>query len=177
MTTDLTAILSNPSKISDENKALATKNLFGLLKGVLKGSLLDLPRRTQETLEKFLNEGLQGFAGGSSHFVRLGDKIGEALGPATDIVGGFADTVLGALAIKSGVDSKDPLAQAAGGLPGAGGAFGASTDSTQRQMCEGLAASDIWRGFTAWQWRLRSTSQRQSLRCPLSIPGRAPSAW
>ncbi|NVZ58938.1 hypothetical protein HX797_21955 [Pseudomonas edaphica] len=334
LTTDLNAILSDPSKISDDNKELATKDLFGLLKGVLKGNLLDLPRRTQETLEKFLNEGLQGkeksagvtkaleelgevyknsgtiseadvkkalskpyiavadrgmlgevfntlnskgilgslgagvtlfsaiyqlvgkggklgetpaqrmsiakdflsFAGGSSHFVRLGDKIGETLGkgglvdflgldktlpeiwgkegvtgkmldfgpggeidakvskeisaaldavpdsqydgigklfgegdtavkqatdglathlddglaaagaaklgasksakiagsvikvlgPATDIVGGFADIVLGALAIKSGVDSKDPLAQAAGGLQVAGGAFGAS---------------------------------------------------
>ncbi|KAF1009267.1 MAG: hypothetical protein GAK32_01960 [Pseudomonas fluorescens] len=333
LTTDLNAILSDPSKISDENKELATKDLFGLLKGVLKGSLLDLPRRTQETIEKFLNEGLQGkekssavtkaleelgsvyqkngvisetdlntalnkpyipvadrgtlgevfhtlnskgilgslgagvtmfsaiyqlvgkggklgetpaqrmtiakdflsFAGGSSHFVRLGDKIGETLGkgglvdflgldktlpeiwgktglqepnfefrvtelpsdvkakisaaldavpdsqydgisklfgegdkavteategianhlddglaaagaaklgasksakiagsvikilgPATDIAGGFADIVLGALAIKSGVDSKDPLAQAAGGLQVAGGACGAS---------------------------------------------------
>ncbi|MGY1920800.1 hypothetical protein ACW9IF_18000 [Pseudomonas tolaasii] len=334
LTTDLNAILSDPSKISDENKELATKDLFGLLKGVLKGTLLDLPRRSQETLEKFLNEGLQGkeksaavtkaleelgnvyksngviteadlktalskpyipvadrgmlgevfhtlnskgilgslgagvtmfsaiyqlvgkggklgetpaqrmtiakdfmsFAGGSSHFVRLGDKIGESLGkgglvdflgldkslpeiwgkegaagktldfskagdidpkigkeissaldavpdsqydgisnlfgdsdkavteatdglathlddglaaagaaklgasksakiagsvikvlgPATDIAGGFADIVLGALAIKSGVASKDPLAQAAGGLQVAGGAFGAS---------------------------------------------------
>ncbi|MGY2364920.1 hypothetical protein ACW9IO_20385 [Pseudomonas azotoformans] len=333
LTTDLNAILSDPSKISDENKELATKDLFGLLKGVLKGNVLDLPRRTQETLEKFLNEGLQGkeksaavtkaleelgavyqkngaiseadlktalskpyipvadrgmlgelfntlnskgilgslgagvslfsgiyqlvgkggklgetpaqrmtiakdflsFAGGSSHFVRLGDKIGEALGkgglvdflgldktlpeiwgktgmqepnfefrvselpsevkskiataldavpdsqydgiakmfgdgdkavteateglathlddglaaagaaklgasksakiagsvikvlgPATDIAGGFADIVLGALAIKSGVKDKDPLAQAAGGLQVAGGAFGAS---------------------------------------------------
>ncbi|AMN80721.1 hypothetical protein [Pseudomonas azotoformans] len=333
LTTDLNAILSDPSKISDENKELATKDLFGLLKGVLKGNVLDLPRRTQETLEKFLNEGLQGkeksaavtkaleelgavyqkngaiseadlktalskpyipvadrgmlgevfntlnskgilgslgagvslfsgiyqlvgkggklgetpaqrmtiakdflsFAGGSSHFVRLGDKIGETLGkgglvdflgldktlpeiwgktgmqepnfefrvselpsevkskiataldavpdsqydgiakmfgdgdkavteateglathlddglaaagaaklgasksakiagsvikvlgPATDIAGGFADIVLGALAIKSGVKDKDPLAQAAGGLQVAGGAFGAS---------------------------------------------------
>ncbi|MFB3301975.1 hypothetical protein [Pseudomonas sp. AMR01] len=334
LTTDLNTILSDPSKISDENKELATKDLFGLLKSVLKGNLLDLPRRTQETLEKFLNEGLQGkaksssvtkaleelgevyknsgtiseadvktalskpyipvadrgmlgevfntlnskgilgslgagvtlfsaiyqmvgkggklgetpaqrmsiakdflsFAGGASHFVKLGDKIGESLGkgglvnflgldktlpeiwgkegaagkvldfgpggeidtklskeisaaldavpdsqydgiskmfgegdkavteateglathlddglaaagvaklgasksakiagsvikvlgPATDIVGGFADIVLGALAIKSGVASKDPLAQAAGGLQVAGGAFGAS---------------------------------------------------
>ncbi|MEX5555335.1 hypothetical protein [Pseudomonas pergaminensis] len=333
LTTDLNAILADPSKISDENKELATKDLFGLLKGVLKGNVLDLPRRTQETLEKFLNEGLQGkeksaavtkaleelgdvykkngvisetdlktalskpyipvadrgmlgevfntlnskgilgslgagvslfsgiyqlvgkggklgetpaqrmtiakdflsFAGGSSHFVRLGDKIGESLGkgglvdflgldktlpeiwgktgmqepnfefrvselpsevkskiataldavpdsqydgistlfgdgdkavteateglathlddglaaagaaklgasksakiagsvikvlgPATDIAGGFADIVLGALAIKSGVKDKDPLAQAAGGLQVAGGAFGAS---------------------------------------------------
>ncbi|WP_025858262.1 hypothetical protein [Pseudomonas sp. CHM02] len=333
LTTDLNAILADPSKISDENKELATKDLFGLLKGVLKGNVLDLPRRTQETLEKFLNEGLQGkekssavtkaleelgavyqkngvisetdlktalskpyipvadrgmlgevfntlnskgilgslgagvslfsgiyqlvgkggklgetpaqrmtiakdflsFAGGASHFVKLGDKIGEALGkgglvdflgldktlpeiwgknglqepnfefrvselpsdvkakiattldavpdsqydgiskmfgdgdkavteateglathlddglaaagaaklgasksakiagsvikvlgPATDIAGGFADIVLGALAIKSGVKDKDPLAQAAGGLQVAGGAFGAS---------------------------------------------------
>lgn len=334
LTTDLNEILSDPSKISDENKELATKDLFGLLKGVLKGNLLDLPRRSQEVLEKFLNEGLEGkekssavtkaleelgdvyknsgtiseadvktalskpyipvadrgmlgevfntlnskgilgsmgagvslfsgiyqlvgkggklgetpaqrmtiakdflsFAGGASHFVKLGDKIGEALGkgglvdflgldktlpeiwgkegaagkvidfskpteidskvskeiaaaldavpdsqydgvaklfgegdkavteateglathlddglkaagaaklgasqsakiagsvikvlgPATDIAGGFADIVLGALAIKSGVDSKDPLAQAAGGLQVAGGAFGAS---------------------------------------------------
>ncbi|KAF1033507.1 MAG: hypothetical protein GAK37_00107 [Pseudomonas sp.] len=333
LTADLNSILSDPGKVSDDNKSLATKDLFGLLKGVLKGSLLDLPRRSQEVIEKFLNEGLQGkektsavskaleelgevyknngviteadlntalnkpyipiadrgtlgevfhtlnskgilgslgagvtmfsaiyqlvgkggklgetpaqrmsiakdfmsFAGGSSHFVRLGDKIGETLGkgglvdflgldktlpqiwgktgmqepnfvfrmseinpdikskitaaldavpdsqydgiaklfgegdkavteaaegiathlddalaaagaaklgasqsakiagsvikilgPATDIAGGFADIVLGALSIKSGVASHDPLAQAAGGLQVAGGAFGAS---------------------------------------------------
>ncbi|BBP74663.1 hypothetical protein PHLH7_07670 [Pseudomonas sp. Ost2] len=60
LTTDLNGILADPSKISDDNKELATKDLFGLLKGVLKGSLLDLPRRSQEVIEKFLTEGLQG---------------------------------------------------------------------------------------------------------------------
>jgi muconolactone delta-isomerase len=336
LTSDLNDLIGDPSKISDENKELATKDLFGLLKGVLKGELLDMPRRTQEVIEKFLEEGMQGkekssavtkaleelgevyktngsiseadlktalskpyipiadrgalgevfsalntkgilgslgagvtlfsgiyqlvgdggklgetplqrlsiakdflsFAGSGSHFVRLGDKIGElmgkggmvdflgldktlpeiwgkngvqgdkfelkvsdlpeatkakistaldsvpgaklgdlsdilgdgagnadaankvyggitqrlddavssasgaklaagkagkiagsvikVLGPATDIVGGFADIVLGAFTIKSGIESGDPLAKAAGGLQIAGGAFGAS---------------------------------------------------
>ncbi|RSC26972.1 hypothetical protein EGT09_11355 [Pseudomonas putida] len=60
LTSDLNDLVGDPSKISDENKELATKDLFGLLKSVLKGSLLDMPRRTQEVIEKFLEEGLQG---------------------------------------------------------------------------------------------------------------------
>ncbi|MFF7707068.1 hypothetical protein [Pseudomonas sp. NPDC007930] len=60
LTSDLNDLVADPSKISDENKELATKDLFGLLKGVLKGELVDLPRRTQETIEKFLEEGLNG---------------------------------------------------------------------------------------------------------------------
>lgn len=60
LTSDLNDLVADPSKISDENKVEATKDLFGLLKSVLKGDLLDLPRRTQETIEKFLEEGLNG---------------------------------------------------------------------------------------------------------------------
>ncbi|AUO23375.1 hypothetical protein C0058_15810 [Pseudomonas sp. NC02] len=45
------------------------------------------------------------------------------------------------------------------------------------------ARSHIWigfttgLGFTAWRSTLQSTSQRQSLHCPPSIPGHAPSVW
>jgi hypothetical protein len=60
LTSDLNDLIADPSKISEENSELATKDLFGLLKSVLKGELLDLPRRTQETMEKFLEEGVQG---------------------------------------------------------------------------------------------------------------------
>lgn len=60
LTSDLNDLIADPSKISEENSELATKDLFGLLKSVLKGELIDLPRRTQETIEKFLEEGMQG---------------------------------------------------------------------------------------------------------------------
>ena len=60
LTSDLNDLIADPSKISEENSELATKDMFGLLKSVLKGELLDLPRRTQETIEKFLEEGMQG---------------------------------------------------------------------------------------------------------------------
>ncbi|WP_122613272.1 hypothetical protein [Pseudomonas viridiflava] len=326
LTSDLNDLVADPSKISDENNALATKDLFGLLKGELKGILVDLPRHLQPTFEKFIQEGVVGnaktediakalkevgkayqekgsvseadiktalskpyipvadrgklgeifntlnskgvmgsvaagvslfsaiyqmvgqggklgetplqrlsiakdfisFAGGASHFVKLADKVGDlmgkgglvdllgldktvpeiwgksdmkppkvevspsglsaerlaeirtaldipdnqrmdligdltgnaqaehkamegisqrldsevklkpgvsakiagsvvkVLGPATDLAGGFADIVLGAFTIKDGVKSGDKLAQAAGGLQIAGGAFGAS---------------------------------------------------
>lgn len=59
LTVDLNELIADPSKISEDNKELATKDLFGLLKSVLKGELLDLPRRTQETIEKFLEEGFK----------------------------------------------------------------------------------------------------------------------
>ncbi|WP_024673113.1 hypothetical protein [Pseudomonas syringae] len=326
LTSDLNDLVADPSKISDENNALATKDLFGLLKAELKGFLVDMPRFLQPTFEKFIQEGVVGnakpadiakalkevgdayqkngkvseddiktalskpyipvadrgklgeifntlnskgvmgsvaagvslfsaiyqmvgnggklgetpiqrlgiakdflsFAGGASHFVRLADKVGDlmgkgglvdllgldktlpeiwgkqdmkppkvevspsglsaarldeirnaldvpddtrmavfgeltgsaqneraamegisqrldsetklkpgvaskiagsvvkVLGPATDLAGGFADIVLGAFTIKDGVKSGDKLAQAAGGLQIAGGAFGAS---------------------------------------------------
>jgi len=326
LTSDLNDLVADPSKISDENNALATKDLFGLLKAELKGFLVDMPRFLQPTFEKFIEEGVVGnakpadiakalkevgdayqkngkvseadiktalskpyipvadrgklgeifntlnskgvmgsvaagvslfsaiyqmvgnggklgetplqrlaiakdflsFAGGASHFVRLADKVGDlmgkgglvdllgldktvpeiwgkqdmkppkvevspsglsaarldeirnaldipddtrmavigdltgsaesertamqgisqrldsetklkpgmaskiagsvvkVLGPATDLAGGFADIVLGAFTIRDGVKSGDKLAQAAGGLQIAGGAFGAS---------------------------------------------------
>ncbi|MFF7707069.1 hypothetical protein [Pseudomonas sp. NPDC007930] len=60
LTSDLNDLVADPSKVSDENKVEATKDLFGLLKSVIKGEMLDMPRRTQETIEKFLEEGLNG---------------------------------------------------------------------------------------------------------------------
>ncbi|PVZ12521.1 MULTISPECIES: hypothetical protein [unclassified Pseudomonas] len=59
LTTDLNELVGNPSKISEDNKELATKDLFGLLKSVLKGDAIDLPRRVQESIDKFLQEGFK----------------------------------------------------------------------------------------------------------------------
>jgi len=77
LTSDLNDLISDPGKVSDENKELATKDLFGLLKSVLKGELLDLPRRTQETIEKFLEEGL-GDKKKSSAVSKALAELGEA---------------------------------------------------------------------------------------------------
>ncbi|MBW8726798.1 MAG: hypothetical protein JF625_16835 [Inquilinus limosus] len=60
LTADLNQLVGDPSKVSDENKLQATKDLFGLLKGVLKAEGLDLPRRTIETIEKFVEEFVNG---------------------------------------------------------------------------------------------------------------------
>ncbi len=62
LTSDLNDLVADPSKISDENNALATKDLFGLLKAELKGFLVDMPRFLQPTFEKFLQEGVVGNA-------------------------------------------------------------------------------------------------------------------
>jgi len=60
LTADLNTLVGDPSKVSDENKLQATKDLFGLLKGVIKAEGLDLPRRTIETIEKFVEEFVNG---------------------------------------------------------------------------------------------------------------------
>ncbi|MCF5673544.1 hypothetical protein GIV48_22460, partial [Pseudomonas syringae] len=62
LTSDLNDLVADPSKISDENNALATKDLFGLLKAELKGFLVDMPRFLQPTFEKFIQEGVVGNA-------------------------------------------------------------------------------------------------------------------
>lgn len=62
LTSDLNDLVADPSKISDENNALAVKDLFGLLKSELKGILVDLPRFMQPTFEKFIQEGVVGNA-------------------------------------------------------------------------------------------------------------------
>ncbi|MFJ3471013.1 hypothetical protein [Pseudomonas sp. NPDC090201] len=77
LTSDLNDLIADPSKISDENKELATKDEFGLLKSVLKGELLDLPRRTQEVIEKFLEEGL-GDKKKLSAVTKALEEVGEA---------------------------------------------------------------------------------------------------
>lgn len=48
-------LMADPEAIPPEYKELALKDLFGALKSGIKGSL-DLPRRVQDTLEKFINE-------------------------------------------------------------------------------------------------------------------------
>ncbi|QEM80262.1 hypothetical protein [Halomonas binhaiensis] len=54
---DLNAIMGDASKVTEENQALATKDLFLLIKGLIKGGI-DMPRRLQSTYEKFINETL-----------------------------------------------------------------------------------------------------------------------
>ncbi len=60
VTSDLNDLVGDPSKVSDENKIQATKDLFDLLKGMLKPETLDMPRRTIETIEKFIEGFLNG---------------------------------------------------------------------------------------------------------------------
>ncbi|QZN98454.1 hypothetical protein [Chenggangzhangella methanolivorans] len=52
--------MGDPGKVSEANKDLATKDLFGLLKGIIKSETFDVPRRTVETIDKFMNEFLAG---------------------------------------------------------------------------------------------------------------------
>lgn len=60
LTADLNDLVGDPSKVSEANKDLATKDLFGLMKGLLKSETFDVPRRTVETIDKFMNEFLAG---------------------------------------------------------------------------------------------------------------------
>jgi hypothetical protein len=76
LTSDLNDLIADPSQISEDNKELATKDMFGLLKSVLKGELLDLPRRTQETIEKFIEEGLNDKSK-SSAVTKALEELGE----------------------------------------------------------------------------------------------------
>ena len=60
VTADLNDLVGNPGKVSDGSKIQATKDLFDLLKGTIKSGTLDLPRRTIETIEKFIEGFLNG---------------------------------------------------------------------------------------------------------------------
>ncbi|MFW3167270.1 hypothetical protein CBI55_05320 [Pseudomonas syringae] len=51
-------LMADPGGIPDEYKELALKDIFSALKQGIKG-MADIPRRTQETIEKFINELLQ----------------------------------------------------------------------------------------------------------------------
>ncbi|MFF7707963.1 hypothetical protein [Pseudomonas sp. NPDC007930] len=48
-------LMADPSAIPEEYKELALKDIFQAIKSGVKG-IADLPRRTQDTLEKFINE-------------------------------------------------------------------------------------------------------------------------
>lgn len=61
LTMDLNDLVSNPDLISDANQTQALKDLFGLLKGVLKSETIDMPRRTIESIDKFV----EGFINGN----------------------------------------------------------------------------------------------------------------
>jgi len=60
LTMDLNGFISDPGKVSDDNKSQAMKDLFGLLKSIFKQETLDLPRRTIETIDKFINGVING---------------------------------------------------------------------------------------------------------------------
>ena len=77
LTSDLNDLVADPSKISDENNALAVKDLFGLLKSELKGILVDLPRFMQPTFEKFIQEGVVGNAK-PADIAKALKEVGEA---------------------------------------------------------------------------------------------------
>lgn len=77
LTSDLNDLVADPSKISDENNALAVKDLFGLLKSELKGILIDLPRFMQPTFEKFIQEGVVGNAK-PADIAKALKEVGEA---------------------------------------------------------------------------------------------------
>ncbi|MEG5264344.1 hypothetical protein TRP66_08570 [Pseudomonas sp. JDS28PS106] len=51
-------LMADPGGIPDEYKQLALKDIFSALKQGIKG-MADLPRRTQDTIEKFINELLE----------------------------------------------------------------------------------------------------------------------
>lgn len=60
LTMDLNNLVANPDLISQVNQTQAMKDLFGLLKSV-KAEALDMPRRTIETIDKFI----EGFINGN----------------------------------------------------------------------------------------------------------------
>ncbi|SMO45916.1 hypothetical protein [Paracoccus laeviglucosivorans] len=56
MTVDLNDIMGDPAKVSDENQAQATKDAMTVMMSTLKKGGIDIPRRTVETMDKFVNE-------------------------------------------------------------------------------------------------------------------------
>lgn len=60
LTMDLNNLVANPDSISEENRTQATKDLFGLLKAIFKSETFDTPRRTIETVEKFIEGFIKG---------------------------------------------------------------------------------------------------------------------
>ncbi|GGJ85883.1 hypothetical protein [Pseudomonas matsuisoli] len=69
---ELNELVADPAKVDPEMTELATKDLFGLLKAIIKNETFDVPRRAQETIEKFINE-------------FMGDK--KKLGEVTRVIG------------------------------------------------------------------------------------------
>jgi hypothetical protein len=53
---ELDKLIADPALVGQDNKDLALKDELGLIKSLLKSETLDVPRRTQETIEKFINE-------------------------------------------------------------------------------------------------------------------------
>jgi protein-tyrosine-phosphatase len=56
MTADLNELVADPTKVSQSAKEQGMKDVLTLIKSVLKYDTFDIPRRAQETIEKFINE-------------------------------------------------------------------------------------------------------------------------
>jgi hypothetical protein len=73
ITVELDKLIADPALTNQENKDLALKDELGLIKSILKSETLDIPRRTQETIEKFINE----FVGDKTKLTSLNKVIEE----------------------------------------------------------------------------------------------------
>ena len=56
MITDLDDLIANPDQINDANTATATQDVVKMVLTALKRAGVDIPRRTAETIDKFVNE-------------------------------------------------------------------------------------------------------------------------
>ncbi|GHB11883.1 hypothetical protein [Salinicola rhizosphaerae] len=56
MVTDLDALIDNPDRINDANTATATQDVVKMVLTALKRAGVDIPRRTAESIDKFVNE-------------------------------------------------------------------------------------------------------------------------
>ena len=56
MTADLNELVADPTKVDQSAKEQGMKDVLTLIKSVLKYDTFDIPRRAQETIEKFINE-------------------------------------------------------------------------------------------------------------------------
>ncbi|MEL7612240.1 hypothetical protein AAGW18_07025 [Vreelandella titanicae] len=56
MITDLNDLIANPDQINDANTATATQDVVKMVLTALKRAGVDIPRRTAETIDKFVNE-------------------------------------------------------------------------------------------------------------------------
>ncbi|QFQ89080.1 hypothetical protein F8A10_16905 [Paracoccus kondratievae] len=80
LTADLDQIIADPGSVSEENEALATKDVLVTVLTTLKKGGIDVPRRTVDTLDKFVNEFLNDKQQAKSFnavLQELGDKFNK----------------------------------------------------------------------------------------------------